>query len=188
MSKTRAAIAVAIWSIVLAMQAVAAVPESSARAASAVLAGGSRSRWMAVSARATVLVATGPANKPIRLGDQQPWSPENTLHVWDWSKSDRSRPLNAITSENFALSPDGRWVLSADGQVVDTSNGEARKLDDFPADVHGLCFAPAGDAVLAQIGAYTGPAGKEGAVIRVLDFPSGKTSVNVPGQWACRQQ
>jgi WD40 repeat protein len=139
---------------------------------------------MAVAAAAPVLVSTGPADKPIRLGDKQPWSAENTLHVWDWSKGDQSRPLKATATGSFAVSPDGKWAVTADGQAVDLTTGEAKPIPNFPADVHGICFSPKGDAVLLQIGSYTGPAGKDGAIARVLDFPAGTTRSEAAGQWA----
>jgi hypothetical protein len=50
-------------------------------AGNSAVAGTSPSRWMAAAERATILVATGPSDKPIRLGDMQPWSAGNTLHV-----------------------------------------------------------------------------------------------------------
>ena len=146
--------------------------------------GTSQTRWMAVAERATILVTTAPDEKPIRLGEQQPMSGGDTLHVWDWSKSDQSRPLKASASGGFAVSPDGKLVVTQDGRLIDLASGQEKKIDGFPADVQGLCFSPSGPVVLVQIGSYTGPAGTQGAEARLLEIPSGKVRASVAGVWA----
>lgn len=148
------------------------------------IAGTSPTRWMAVAEAAPILVTTGPPDKPIRLGEMQPWSPENSLHVWDWSKSDQSRPLKATVSGSFAVSPDGKWIITGDGRMINVTDETEKKIDGFPQDVQGLRFSPKGDCVLVQIGSYTGAAGKDGAVARLLDFPSGNPRQSIAGMWA----
>ena len=146
-------------------------------------AGTSPSRRLAVAGDATILVSTGGA-KPISLGDQQAYDANTTVHVWDWSKADASRPLAVSVSTGMAVSPDGKWIVTADGRLVDAATGQVKHLENFEGQVRGLRFSPDGRALLLLI--YRGKANPrpgEGAIARVLDFPSGKKRVDIEGQW-----
>lgn len=76
--------------------------------------------------RAPILACLGPEH-PVRLGDvishseiQQGLAPEVVrLHVWDWSKSDLSRILLIQRSEVGSLSPDGKVMLTQEGETID---------------------------------------------------------------------
>jgi WD40 repeat protein len=139
---------------------------------------------MAVSGGAGTFIVSSGGDRPIKLGEHQPWSREARVHVWDWSAGDQSRPMKASTPAALAISPDGKWVVTGDGQRIDTATGEATKIDKFPADVPGLAFSPDGGTLVAQVGSYTGPAGKNGSVMWVFDMPAATARTRIAGQWA----
>jgi hypothetical protein len=140
-------------------------------------AGASPSRHFAVSPSATVLVSTG-GKKPLRLGEAGVYDENMILHVWDWSKSDESRPLPASCATGMAVSPDGKSIVCRDGRVIDTATGAVRQLDGFDGRVHGLMFAPDGRTLLAQV-----VSDKNEAAARIFDFPAGKQRFQIPGVW-----
>jgi DNA-binding beta-propeller fold protein YncE len=140
-------------------------------------AGASPIPFHAVAADAPVLVSTG-GGRPIRLGDRQPYVPDGTIHVWDWGKGEVSRPLKVASGANMAVSPDGRWIVTGDGRLIDAATGVAKRLDDIGGAVRGLRVSPDGRALLLTVGREN-----HVATARVLDFPSGKTRFEVDGQW-----
>jgi WD40 repeat protein len=130
-----------------------------------------------VAADATVLVTTG-GGRPIRLSDRQPYVPDGTIHVWDWGKGEESRPLKVASGTVMAVSPDGRWVVTGDGQLIDAATGAVKRLDDIGGDVRGLRVSPDGRALLLTAGRAN-----DAATARMLDFPSGKRRFEIGGQW-----
>jgi hypothetical protein len=144
------------------------------------LAGTSPIPFMAVADKAPFLVSTGD-DKPIRLGDKLRYDPakDDTLHIWDWSKSTESRPFRlARRVGGMAVSPDGKWVVARDGRLIDAANGQIKQLDNFDGDVHGMLFSPNGDALLLTI-----RKADRVSSARMLDFPSGKKRFEIDGQW-----
>jgi WD40 repeat protein len=141
-------------------------------------AGASPCPFHAVAADAPVLVSTG-GDKPIRLGDRLPYVAKGTLHVWDWSKDTESRPLKVTTSKGMAVSPDGKWVVTRDGQLIDTATSAVKKLDNFDGDVHGLKFSPDGSVLLLTVNQAN-----DVASARVLEFPSARKRFEIEGQWS----
>jgi WD40 repeat protein len=142
------------------------------------LAGATRCPFHAVAGDATVLVSTGGA-KPIPLGATVPFDPVCTIHVWDWSKGPESRVLKVNNSGAMAVSPDGKWIVFRDGQLVDAATGAVKQLDHFDGQVHGLHFAPDGRTLLLTVNQA-----QDVAVARVLDFPECKKRFEIPGQWS----
>jgi WD40 repeat protein len=53
------------------------------------------------------------------------------LHLWDWSKSDLSRVMLIQRSELGVLSPDGRKMLSPEGEVMNLESRETRQFSGF---------------------------------------------------------
>jgi WD40 domain-containing protein len=145
-----------------------------ARGGTGRFAGASPSRWMAVAGEATVLVSTGAA-EPIELGARQPWNNKTTLHMWDWAKSTKSKPLEAVADRSMTLSPDGKKVVTNDGRAIDTTTGEVTHLANFEGDVYRVKFSRDGRMLVVMI--YDG--GNRGAA-RVLEFPSGKKICEIP--------
>ncbi len=86
----------------------------------------------AIAADAPVIVGTGRA-EPIALGAEVPHEQAgDTLHVWDWSKSPMSRVIKDTRlwpDEVFAVSPDGRTFVWANGKILDLASGEQSKID-----------------------------------------------------------
>jgi WD40 repeat protein len=84
------------------------------------------------AADAPIIVGTG-GLEPIELGAEVPYgSRSDTLHVWDWSKSRKSRVMKDIhlsPDQSFCLSPDGTQLVWAKGDVVNLSNGERSTID-----------------------------------------------------------
>ncbi|MBC8356334.1 MAG: hypothetical protein H8E66_30515 [Planctomycetes bacterium] len=83
------------------------------------------------AANAPVIVATG-RNKPLPVGAYLPYREAgNTLHVWNWSKSPTSRIFKEVPLlpyDNFALSPDGKTLVRADGRVLDLETSAESKI------------------------------------------------------------
>lgn len=81
---------------------------------------------------APIIVGTG-GQEPIELGAEVPYeSRGDTLHVWDWSKSRRSRVMKDVRllpDQTFCLSPDGTLLVWAKGDVVNLTNGERLTID-----------------------------------------------------------
>jgi WD40 repeat protein len=142
------------------------------------LAGASPVPFHAVATDAPVLVSTGRAS-PIRLGDQLPYDPSGTLHVWNWNKASESRPLKITCKTGMAVSPDGKAILTREGQLIDAASGAVKRLDHFNGEVHGMRFSPDGRTLLLTI-----DKAKDTATARVLDFPSAKMRFEVEGQWS----
>ncbi len=138
------------------------------RGGTARFAGASPSRWMSIAADATVLISTG-GNDPIELAVRQPWSNKTTLHVWDWSKSSESRPLDASADRSMVLAPDGKKAVTNDGRVVDTTTSEITRLENFEGDVYRVKFSRDGRVLVLMIHG----SGNQGTA-RLLEFPSGK--------------
>lgn len=143
-------------------------------------AGTSPAPFMAVAADAPVIVTTGRA-KPIRLGEQVPYNAtkDTTLHVWDWHKSNESRPIALAKPPGaMAVTPDGKWIVMRDGRLIDAAEGSVKQLDNFDGEVHGMLFAPDGRTLLLTV---RRPNNVSSA--RVLDFPSAKKRCEIDGQW-----
>jgi hypothetical protein len=147
-------------------------------------AGASPSRPLAVADKATVLVSTG-GDGPIELGAQQQWSRENRLHVWDWGKegSQKSRPLESSTTGSFAVSPDGKKIVTGDGKVIDIAAGQAAAIDNMDGNIRRMAFSHDGKILLLQVGQGDGDAYAKPAVARLLEFPSGKKICEIPDYW-----
>jgi hypothetical protein len=71
---------------------------------------------------APIIVCTGQKD-PLELDSRIPYSQSgHTLHIWDWSKSPVSRAVQDTRlwpHEIFALSPDGKQLIRANGTVLD---------------------------------------------------------------------
>jgi hypothetical protein len=137
-------------------------------------AGASPSRWVAVASEATILVSTGAA-EPIELGARQPWNDKTILHVWDWTKATKSKPLEAQANRSLVLSPDGTKVVTNDGRVIDTATGEITRLENFEGDIYRVKISRDGRMLVVMI--YGG--GNQGTA-RLLEFPSGKKICEIP--------
>jgi WD40 repeat protein len=141
-------------------------------------AGASPSRRMTVARDATVFVSTG-GSEPIAMGHAEPWSRESTLHVWDWSKGDKSRPLDAAHSGPLAVSADGKWLALSDGRLIDLSTGNAQQLQNFDGNVGRLAFAPDGETLILIVYA---PQYK--ARLRAMSLPTGVKRYEIADQWS----
>ena len=147
----------------------------------------------AVAEHATVLVANGgPA--PIRLGSGVPL-PEvgGHVHVWDWSRSPVSRIVldaELWPSQNVALSPGGRHLVWAAGDVVDLDSGKRTKIDlggaDYRVGEHAIFqrigdmrFSPDGGR-LALLVTLRNDDATVREVVRVVAFPTGEPLCEFP--------
>ena len=81
---------------------------------------------------APIIVGTG-GLEPIELGAEVPYaSRSDTLHVWDWSRSRKSRVMkdvHLLAGQSFCLSPDGTQLVWAKGDVVNLTNGGRSTID-----------------------------------------------------------
>src|SRR5262249_24856537 len=99
--------------------------------------------------------------------------------VWDWSKAAESRPLKVASSKGMAVSPDGKWVVTRDGQLIDAATSAVKQLDHFEGDVHGLKFSPDGGVLLLTVNQA-----RDVGSARVLEFPTCKKRFEIEGQWS----
>jgi hypothetical protein len=141
------------------------------------LAGTNPSRYMSVAAEGTVLVSTG-GKAPITLGAKHAFTSEAILHVWDWSKSDVSRPMDASCSQSFAVSPDGKWVVTADGQRIEIASGKGGRFPNFEGDVRRVLFSRDGRRMAVLV-----DAGNNTATVRVVEFFGGKQLCEISNLW-----
>jgi hypothetical protein len=130
----------------------------------------------AIAADAPVIVTLGGA-QPIRLGGQ--WKDDGTrlLHVWDWRRSEMSRPLGAEQHGNpAAVSPDGKWITTFEGRKIDVATGAVEQIEPpFGDGVQKVRFSPDGRTLLLWVirGHYQGS-------VRLLDFPTCAPRVEIP--------
>lgn len=140
-------------------------------------AGTSPSRHLAIASNSTVIVSAG-GEDPITLGDDVASDfSKSIIHVWDWSKSKKSTPLNVSYSGSMAISPDGAKIVTADGRLIDVKTGEAAPIDNFEGRITGLRFSPDGQMLLVQV------QDKDSAIARLIAFPSGKKICEIPHFW-----
>jgi len=93
----------------------------------------------AAASNAPVIVATG-HKEPLELGAYMPYNRAgDTLHVWDWSKSSKSRCFPGVRlwpTGKFAVSPDGKYLVWSDGRVLDLQTGKHLKKIDLGGDLY----------------------------------------------------
>jgi hypothetical protein len=142
----------------------------------AVAAGTSPSRWFSVASDATVLVSTG-GKDPIQLGEKQAFTKESFLHVWDWSKSDKSRPLE-VSSGSFSVSPDGKWIVTIKGEKIEIATGKVSALPDFEPQPDRTLFSRDGRRLALLLDAKNNT-----ATFRIVEFPDGKKLCDIENQW-----
>lgn len=85
-----------------------------------------------VAERAPVMVANG-TRRPVSLGTRVPDGESvESLHVWNWSQSPRSRVLPKVklsTGQRIAISPDGKFLLWATGDMLNLETGRKTAID-----------------------------------------------------------
>jgi WD40 repeat protein len=157
----------------------------------------------AVAAAAPVIVGTGGA-EPIDLGSEIPYSRGgDTLHVWDYRQSPRSRVFTDTrlwADDRFAVSPDGKLLVWASGKILDLATGEQSTIDlggAFYTDntgghlrrIQDLQFSPDGRRLAllltnVTLAPSTHPLRKQDLsvteTIQVIDFPAGKLLCEFP--------
>lgn len=160
----------------------------------------------ASATNAPIIVGSGRLT-PIELGAQIPYSEYGTtLHLWDWSKSTKSRVLKDTRlwlHERFAISPDGKWFVWASGVILDLNTGERTKIDlggEYYFDnaggnlerIQNLQFTPDGRrlAVLVSnivVKNSSHPLRKQDFStvnsVQVIEFPSGKLVCEFPASF-----
>ena len=114
---------------------------------------------------------------PIQLGEKQPYTKESILHVWDWSKSDKSRPLDA-SCESFSVSPDGKWIVTDKGERINVATGKANTLPNFEPHPRKILFSRRRPA----FGALAGWRKQDGHVPH-LRARMGKKLCEIENQW-----
>jgi len=140
-----------------------------------------------VAERAPVILANGGPD-PIHLGAwrKQAEEPCDVSHIWNWSESPKSRALRDVKAAGI-LSPDGRLVLSTDGEILDLETSERSKISlggdrvlAGPGTYRGICsmrFSPDGSRVALRFRKVVkeikyGGGRIEGEWVQILEFPS----------------
>lgn len=157
----------------------------------------------AYAADAPVIVVTG-RKDPLKLGAEIPYSQSgDTLHFWDWSKSPLSQMMPGTRlwpHEIFALSPDGKQFVWANGTILELASGTRSRIDLGGDFYHGnaggsmerivqLQFTPGGKRLAVQfleivLTKSTHPLRKQDfdtkSMTQLLEFPSGKLVCEFP--------
>jgi WD40 repeat protein len=155
----------------------------------------------AFAADAPIIVGTGRAN-PIELGAEVPYEQSgHTLHMWDWSKSGVSRVMKDVRlwpDDEFVLSPDGRLLVWAKGDILDLTTGERSKVDlggEFHLDklprIEHLQFAPDGKRLALFVSnlvltksahplRHEDVSAKE--TVQIVEFPAGRLVCEFPAE------
>jgi WD40 repeat protein len=142
----------------------------------AVTAGANPSRRFAVASDATILVSTG-GKDPIVLGEKQAFTRDAALHVWDWSKSDKSRPLE-VSSPSFSVSPDGKWIVTIKGEKIEIATGKVAPLPGFEREPNRTLFSPDGRRLALLLDEKNNT-----STFRILEFPEGRKLCDIENQW-----
>lgn len=144
-----------------------------------------------VAERAPVIVANGGA-EPVRLGARTKGG--GVLHVWDWSKGSTSRVLKEVYwgTESAAISPDGKNLIRAGGDVLELETGKRSQIDLGGADVKvdGRIFGRIGQMRFSPDGGRLAmlvtnldkeiPGRILSDVVQIVDFPSGRKLCEFP--------
>lgn len=156
----------------------------------------------AFASDAPVIVGSG-LKEPLPLGACVPYQQGgHLLHVWDWSKADTSRVFKNIQftqNHRYAVSPDGKWLVSSRGEIIDLVTGGREEIDlgdesyrhsgnSLPR-IRGLAFTPDGGRLAMLVtNIETGPAThplNRCAVtftdeMLILEFPSCRLVSRIP--------
>ncbi|MHC4402066.1 MAG: WD40 repeat domain-containing protein [Planctomycetota bacterium] len=144
-----------------------------------------------VAESAPIMLANG-RGETIELGAWMPGlkAGEGAVHVWDWSRSPRSRVLKDVEllTVHAALSPRGKWLLKTNGDLFDLETGERRTIDlgagvriggRWGEGVNDVQFSPDDGRLAVLIGSRTDEGARRGEVW-ILEFPSGKRLCEFP--------
>jgi WD40 repeat protein len=149
-----------------------------------------------VAENAPIIVTTGP-DKPVHLGLWRRYpSGGNSVHIWDWSRSPISRvamEADWFRSESVALSPDGKLLVRAGGEIIDLDTGERKPIDlggaVYRVDnatytrIGGMQFSSDGSRIALLLSL---PDEEEGfprigeSVIQVVEFPTARVLFQFP--------
>jgi Tol biopolymer transport system component len=126
---------------------------------------------------AKLVVCTG-SKEPLDLGQAAKEGDIRSWHIqiWDLAKGGKSRTLKAEVPEGFAVSPDGKWLVTTKGRKIDLDADQESKLEGM-ADVTRVCFSPDGKMLLALAGPQAD------GTMRVFDWPAMKLRVQLPEQF-----
>ena len=151
---------------------------------------------------APVIVGSG-LKEPLPLGAYVPYQKGgNLLHVWDWSKSNTSRVFQNIQfnqNHRYAVSPDGKRLVSSRGEIIDLETGEMEEIDlgdetyrhaegSLPR-MRGLAFTPDGGRLAMLVtnietGPATHPLNRSAVTFTdemlILEFPSCRLASRIP--------
>lgn len=148
-----------------------------------------------VAENAPVIVANG-GEKPLMLGEEIPRDAKlDHLHVWDWSKSAKSRIIPGFefsNSTNAVLTPNGDFLVFADGTHLVLKTGATIKMDYGPEPLNtgttkfknagGMQFSPDSRrlGLLVNLGAGEIPGNRLDVAVKVVETPAGQTLCQFP--------
>jgi WD40 repeat protein len=112
------------------------------------------------------------------------------VHIWDWSRSPHSRVLKDVEllTAYAALSPCGRWLLKASGDIFDLNTGQRKTIDlgaavrvgdRWDEGLNDIRFSPDGGRLAVLIGSRTDEGALRGE-LRIVEFPTGKRLCQFP--------
>jgi WD40 repeat protein len=140
-----------------------------------------------VAESAPVIVANG-GKKPLHLGSATR-EHGGLLHVWSWSKGAMSCVLPKVEfwgNDHVAISPDGKWLVWARGDILDLQTGKSTRIDlggaDFKIGEHtytrigAMRFSPDGGRLALGVTNFdeTRPGLIKSEVVQIVEFPTGR--------------
>jgi len=145
-----------------------------------------------VAESAPIMLANG-RGETIALGAWMPGlkSREGAVHMWDWSQSPQSRVVKASRplTTYVALSADGRYLVWADGNVLDLVTGQRSSIDlgwskyepriDWGQGITRVRFSPDGGRLAVLVGSRADDGTRRGEV-QIFEFPTGKRLCQFP--------
>lgn len=137
-------------------------------------------RFLAITDNSTLLFTTG-GTTPLALGEVVPLSRNNLLHVFDWSKPDKSRVLAEIGPTALTTSPSGETLLNSNGVLFELPEKKVEQLASLGDNILALAISPTGKEVVTL---HVNPAAPTENFYRLSELPSGAERGVIPQQWS----
>jgi hypothetical protein len=139
--------------------------------------GAAPKRHVAIAGKATKLITTGGKDSGA-LGRQEHFANNNLLHLFDWSKGDKSTVLSELGPGAFAVDPAGKSVINSNGVLYDLESKTFDRLAALGDNIRALSVSPNGKQLVTQHVAEN-----YACFFRVTEIPAGEPKFDLSNQW-----